>query len=166
MQHPEQLNLFLAYDAVKAGRSALALLDHIAAKLKNRAVFNTKLWRFDLMTLAACAPQVEADSSNADVVVVAFGTDGPVPLSLFQWLGGWAARRHVKDAALGALPTGAIATQNALEAVETLQSLARHHGLRFIHREAKSKGGGLRGHIRRPQANAPGGDSIRQPERE
>ena len=120
----------------------------MAAELKNATAFNAKLWRFDLMTLSECFLQAEADAADADVMVVAFGPDEPVPPKLFQWLGDWAEHRHIRDAALGVLPTGAATRQIGLKSVAALRSLARRHGLGFICPEEPIKPGGLAAPVR------------------
>ncbi|MGA2867141.1 MAG: hypothetical protein ABSF95_21910 [Verrucomicrobiota bacterium] len=129
---PTVLNVFLAYDTADTGRMALALFGHVASGLKDEVLLNTKVWRFDLLTLSECAQQAQADAANADLIVVAFGALEPLPADLCQWLGEWAEHRDTPDAALAALPTGAGVGEAGLPVVETLRSLASRHGLDFI----------------------------------
>ncbi|MGA2747839.1 MAG: hypothetical protein ABSG59_03605 [Verrucomicrobiota bacterium] len=132
-------NMFLAYDTAETGRSALALLDHVAADLKRAVALHASLWRFDLMTLSESAPQAAADAADADVMLVAFGANDPVPATLFQWLVNWAEHRQIKDAALGVLPTGAATRQTGVATIASLRRLAQRHGLGFICRNELGK---------------------------
>ena len=130
---PPATIIFLAYDTVKTGRHAMALLDHVVLGFNNNDAFRAKLWRFDLVVLSECASETQADASDADVMMVSFGARG-LPSGLFEWLGDWAEHRHVSDAALVAVSTGAV-RRNGLSAVASLRSLARRHRLEFIYRD-------------------------------
>jgi hypothetical protein len=118
------------YDDFDFAARAAALLERAAIRADAAIKWDLKPWRFDVLKQSVLAKAAFAETTDADLIVVAScGTHLP-PDELMDWLEQWAAHRQIKDAAVMAFCPEENAGPMSLG--ERLKQFAEWHGLPFL----------------------------------
>ena len=127
------INVLLAYDSAPTCGTILDMFDRISTRLRDKKLFNVNAFRFGLLERMDPFKWKSARAGEAELVMVAFGEEGPPGAGLLRWLENWAQQHEGQDSALGFLPLGAKAGEPVRRVVQALQKIAARHGLRFIY---------------------------------
>jgi hypothetical protein len=101
------MNAMVIYEESGCAKQANALLkrasDRADASVRRWSV---KPWRLAMLTWPPLAQQALRDAAEAHLIVLAANRGAEFPPWLLDWLGEWAERREVQDAALAVFDGG------------------------------------------------------------
>jgi hypothetical protein len=92
--------------------------------------WDVKPWRLDLLKPSVLAETALAETADMDLIVVVLSKTHLLPETLLDWLGRWAERRQIRDAALMVLCPEE--TAGPRSAWSRLKEFAEWRGLLFL----------------------------------
>jgi hypothetical protein len=128
----QPVNVVVAYDTPVAHGAVTAMLDRIAARLREKPLFNVKALKFPVLEQMTRLGHAAVDMDAADLLVVAFGETGVPGAGVIRWIENWSARHAGQDAALGLVTIGKNTSLALQRFVQDLRHTASRHGLNFI----------------------------------
>jgi hypothetical protein len=92
--------IVVAYEEIAAGKRAKEICDRLQTNLEAFFVFETHLWRFDVLGLPELNNIAVRDAIQARLVIIAIDGRSELPVHLKSWMEIWVALRPVQPGAL------------------------------------------------------------------
>jgi hypothetical protein len=124
------LEAAIIYDDFDFAARTAALLERAAIRSDEAMEWDVKPWRLDLLKLSSLAEAALAETADTELIVVALSKTHLLPDTLLDWLGRWAERRQIRDAALMVLCPEE--TAGPRSARSRLKEFAEWRGLLFL----------------------------------
>lgn len=123
------LRAAIIYDDFEVAAYAAVLLERAALRADEAIRCDVQPWRLEALQQRACAAEAVAETANADVIILALNRQPKSMEPFLDWLGEWAARRQVEDAAVLLF---CMSDQVAGPLGTELERFARWRGLTFL----------------------------------
>jgi hypothetical protein len=124
------LKATVIYDDFDFATRTAALLERVAARVREAVKWEVKPWRLDLLKQPALAETALAEAAETDLIVFALSRTFSPPPELTVWLEQWEAHRQIPDPAIMVLFPGEYAA--AMPLWQELKQFAGRHGLAFL----------------------------------
>ena len=93
-------------DNLAFAANAASILARVGRQAAVNVRWTTKTWPMNALSESALAEQALVETLDAHLILFPEGQAQTLPPWVFDWLGSWAARRIVQDAALGVIKDG------------------------------------------------------------
>lgn len=110
---------------------AASTLERVGRQAGINVQWTTKSWPMNALNESALAEQALAEASDAHLILFPEHHARSLPFWVFGWLDRWAARRSIRDAAVGVIKSEN-AARFASPLFSELSTFAREHGLSLI----------------------------------
>jgi|ERR1035438_8096126 hypothetical protein len=94
------LKAAVIYDDFDFAARAAALLERVAIRADEAMKWDVKPWRLDVLKEPSLAADALDETTDADLIVVAFRKTPSLPDELMGWLESWAIKRQTEDTAM------------------------------------------------------------------
>jgi hypothetical protein len=127
------LNVLVAYDNLCAGINAKDLCDRLTQHLRATCGLQLSFWSFSALQLPLLAQGMEAETAQADLLIVALNGEQAPPPCIQNWIRRWARRMHSDCSLLTAQLHGILKMdQEFSPAYECLKQIADDFGVNFL----------------------------------
>lgn len=137
-------------DNLAFAANAASILARVGRQAAVNVRWTTKTWPMNALSESALAEQALVETLDAHLILFPEGQAQTLPPWVFDWLGSWAARRIVQDAALGVIKDGNTIGGGTV-ACPALADFAQKHGLSCIVDKEPAGKNSMRLPVRFPQ---------------
>jgi hypothetical protein len=96
-------NVLIAYDNAAAGLRAMRIFSRLAEDHQGELAFETRIWRFDLLTNPVFRKGADTDAMKADMLVISIGGEADLPAGVRGWLTACLSQKSGEPGAVVAL---------------------------------------------------------------
>jgi hypothetical protein len=146
------MNAAIIYDELARAVKANTMLEEALFRAHEKVRWNVKPWPLNLLKLPPTATEALSDLKDVHLIVFAIRPAQLLPTGLLDWLGQWAERRQVGEAALAVFNDGNGETPPT-PAVFELAQFAERQGLNFIFHKRDFARGGSAAFVRDPHSH-------------